>query len=278
MKAIHDHTKQQILVVCHTNYALDRFLEDLWKVGIPGTSVVRLGSRSDAQVAPLSLASQQKERTMRSKADWTVIDQLKRSSASYCGNLEDAMDQFMGSRISFKDILMYLEFEQPKYFEAFRVPGECGSRVGDGSKAVDPDDLLNRWSKGLDASQFKDEPNVLGAANIWNLPLDARHDLMENWESEIRKIILEEICTLGKNYNDCQDQLSLKLSEVTVAALWGKRIIACMMTGAAKFSQDIRAVKPDVLLVEEAGEILESHVLTAMSENTSQMILIGDHK
>jgi len=108
VKAIHDHTKQQILVVCHTNYALDRFLEDLWKVGIPGTSMVRLGSRSDTQVAPLNLASQQKERTMRSKADWTVIDQLKRSSASYCSNLEDAMDQFMGSRISSKDILMYL--------------------------------------------------------------------------------------------------------------------------------------------------------------------------
>ena len=196
------------------------------------------------QTSHLSLASQQKQRVMRSEDDWTIINDLKKSSAADYGDLERAMRKFIGSKISFKDILMYLEFERPKYFEAFRVPGECGSRVGDGSKAVDPDDLLNRWSKGLDASQFKDEPNVLGAANIWNLPLDARHDLMENWESEIRKMILEEICTLGKNYNDCQDQLSLKLSEATVAALGGKRIIACTMTGAAKFSQDIRAAKP----------------------------------
>ncbi|KAG1880008.1 AAA domain-containing protein [Suillus subluteus] len=48
--------------------------------------------------------------------------------------------------------------------------------------------------------------------------------------------------------------------------------------GAAIFAQDIRAANPDVLLVEEAGEILESHVLTILGQNTSQMILIGDHK
>ena len=133
-------------------------------------------------------------------------------------------------------------------------------------------------SRGFGAGQFKDEPSVLGAAEIWKKPPDARHDLMENWKSKIRKTIVEEICTRGKSYNDCQDQLSRKFGEGTVAILLGKRIIACTTTGAAKFSQDIHAVKPEVLLVEEAGEILESHIFTAMSENTSQMILIGDHK
>ncbi|KAG2134156.1 AAA domain-containing protein, partial [Suillus bovinus] len=55
-------------------------------------------------------------------------------------------------------------------------------------------------------------------------------------------------------------------------------IIACTTTGAAMFAQDIRAASPDVLLVEEAGEILESHILTAMGQSIRQMILIGDHK
>lgn len=35
---------------------------------------------------------------------------------------------------------------------------------------------------------------------------------------------------------------------------------------------------PDVIFVEEAGEVLESHVLTAMMANTEQLVLIGDHK
>lgn len=40
----------------------------------------------------------------------------------------------------------------------------------------------------------------------------------------------------------------------------------------------IRAARPSVLLVEEAGEILESHVLTALSDGVEHVILIGDHK
>lgn len=64
----------------------------------------------------------------------------------------------------------------------------------------------------------------------------------------------------------------------TEAILNEKRIIACTTTGAAKHGERIRAASPTVVLVEEAGEILESHVLTAMGPKTDQLILIGDHK
>lgn len=32
------------------------------------------------------------------------------------------------------------------------------------------------------------------------------------------------------------------------------------------------------MLVEEAGEVLEAHVLTSISDKTEQLILIGDHQ
>ncbi|KAL6920984.1 hypothetical protein FSST1_005010 [Fusarium sambucinum] len=35
---------------------------------------------------------------------------------------------------------------------------------------------------------------------------------------------------------------------------------------------------PDIILVEEAGEILDAHIITAMSASVKQLILIGDHK
>jgi len=44
------------------------------------------------------------------------------------------------------------------------------------------------------------------------------------------------------------------------------------------FRELIQAARPSVLLVEEAGEILESHVLTALSDGVEHVILIGDHK
>ncbi|KAG0697519.1 P-loop containing nucleoside triphosphate hydrolase protein [Suillus ampliporus] len=280
-KAIHNYTAQTILVVCYTNHALDQFLEDLMKIGIPDTSMVRLGSRANAQVAHLGIAGQKKERFVRSKADWAIVENLKGASRFHCKTLEGAMNRFIASKIGFKDVLTYIEFDDTEYFDAFCVPefDESGmTRVGKDGKAVSSEELISRWSGGSDAGQFKDEPNVCKAADIWKMPSDARQEMMEKWKSEIRKLILEEICTLGRNYNGCEDQLTRKFREARVANLMGKRIIACTTTGAAMFAQDIRAAKPGVLLVEEAGEILESHVLTAMGENTNQMILIGDHK
>lgn len=243
--------------------------------------MVRLGGRANAQVAHLGMAGQKKERFTRSKADWTIIDNLKSSSTFHCNALETAMGRFIGSKIGFKDVLTYIEFEEPTYFDAFHVSEYDGAgmtRVGKDGKPVDAEELIFRWARGFDAGQFKSEPNVCEASGIWNMAPDARQTVMEGWKLEIRKLILEEICTLGTNYNECQDQLTRKFGEARVATLMGKRIIGCTTTGAAMFAQDIRAANPDVLLVEEAGEILESHVLTAMGQNTSQMILIGDHK
>ncbi|KAG2036386.1 hypothetical protein BDR03DRAFT_992983 [Suillus americanus] len=280
-KALHDHTEQKILVVCYTNHALDQFLEDLMKIGIPDTSMVRLGSRANAQVAHLGIASQKKEYFTRSKADWAIINNLKSSSMIYCKDLETAMGKLMASKIDFMGILTYIEFREPTYFNAFYVPEHDDSgmtRVGKNGKPVDAEELISRWARGFDAGQFKTELNVRETQVIWTMPPNARQKVMERWKLEIYKVILEEICTLGTNYNECQDQLTRRFGDARVATLMGKRIIGCTTTGAAMFAQDIRAANPDVLLVEEAGEILESHVLTALGQNTSQMILIGDHK
>ena len=57
-----------------------------------------------------------------------------------------------------------------------------------------------------------------------------------------------------------------------------RRVVACTTTAAAKYAQELQAASRDVLLVEEAGEILESHVLTALGPKTQQLVLIGDHK
>ena len=40
----------------------------------------------------------------------------------------------------------------------------------------------------------------------------------------------------------------------------------------------LEEVGPAVVLVEEAGELLEAQVLAAITKRTQQLILIGDHK
>ncbi|KAF9238218.1 P-loop containing nucleoside triphosphate hydrolase protein [Melanogaster broomeanus] len=279
-KALHDFTAQPILVVCYTNHALDQFLEDLIKIGIPDTSIVRLGGRPNSAIAHLGLRNQTKEKKMRSKAEWTVIDSLKSRASYLCQTLETSFGNFLGSKISFDDILTYIEFEASDYFDAFQVPESTDgmSRVGQNGDEIDSTYLISQWSRGRDAGMFKHEPHVQDAAAIWAMVPAVRQQMLEGWRLAISKSLVEEIWTVGRDYNESQDELSRLFGAGTAAVLKQKRIIGCTTTGAAMFTEDIRAASPGVLLVEEAGEILESHVITALGNSTTQMILIGDHK
>ena len=49
-------------------------------------------------------------------------------------------------------------------------------------------------------------------------------------------------------------------------------------TGAAKYKKILQKLNSNIMIVEEAAEILESHILTSMTPSIFQMILIGDHQ
>lgn len=49
-------------------------------------------------------------------------------------------------------------------------------------------------------------------------------------------------------------------------------------TGGAKYKSMLQRVETKVMIVEEAAEILESHLTTGLSPSTQHLILIGDHK
>lgn len=49
-------------------------------------------------------------------------------------------------------------------------------------------------------------------------------------------------------------------------------------TGAAKYRKILQEVKPCLVIVEEAAEVLEAHTITTLSEACQHLILIGDHQ
>jgi hypothetical protein len=268
--------------VCYTNHALDQFLEDLIGIGIAAQSIVRIGGRASASVQHLSLHSQERTKSPRSKAEWTLIEQAKSRAGFLVGRLESSFQALAHAdkMISLNDILTYIEFEDPDFWDAFQVPtAHDGSQiVGKKGKPIQQDYLIWQWSNGWDAGIFKNHPTVRNATTIWSMDPPSRHASLAKWEGEIVKGLVADMCNVGRDYNNAQDELTRRFGDSIVALLKQKRIIGCTTTGAAKYTEDLAAVSPEVLLVEEAGEILESHILTALGAKTSQMILIGDHK
>ena len=55
-------------------------------------------------------------------------------------------------------------------------------------------------------------------------------------------------------------------------------VIGFTTTGAAKNFKLLRMLDPKAMIIEEAGQVLESHVLASLTPNLERLILIGDHQ
>ena len=54
-------------------------------------------------------------------------------------------------------------------------------------------------------------------------------------------------------------------------------VVAMTSTGAVKYKQLLQHIKSEILIVEEAGELLESQLITSLTYSIKHLILIGDH-
>ncbi|KAK0188464.1 P-loop containing nucleoside triphosphate hydrolase protein [Armillaria mellea] len=269
----------RFLVVCYTNHALDQFLEDLLDIGIPIGHMVRIGGKSTARTEPMLL--QKQPCTFRfGRGDYTIIDGLKADILVRATSLPEHFKRYLNSTIRNDALLAYLEFEEPIFYNAFQVPiSEDGMNiVGGKGRKVDQFYLLQCWRTGQNAGVFMRSGNVKAATGIWNMSSETRRSHLANWEEAIRKDEIENLYNVAHTYNRLLDELNLKFRERDSFVLRSKRIIGCTTTAAAKYGVAIQSATPDVVLVEEAGEILESHIVTALGTAAKQLILIGDHK
>ncbi|KAG5490345.1 hypothetical protein JKF63_00465 [Porcisia hertigi] len=67
------------------------------------------------------------------------------------------------------------------------------------------------------------------------------------------------------------------MDELKLSLLQGADVVGLTTTGCAMNQNLLRSLRPSVLVVEEAAEVLESQLLACMTDSLKQIILIGDH-
>ncbi|KAL8855223.1 MAG: hypothetical protein Q9221_000129 [Calogaya cf. arnoldii] len=282
-KIIYQSTKKTTLVVCFTNHALDQFLEDLLDVGIPESTMLRLGNigRASSRLRSLGLHEQAAAFKLTSPA-WSAIQQLKASTNHLSGRLSQSFDRYMRTNVSKSDLMEYLEFldNDMNYLEAFTIPRsqDGSSMVGKRGKAINDLYLIDQWCSGRNRGVFSSSKMTGDAKQIWAMPWSTRQTIVAKWHKAILQDRVSELSKLAAEYDKAQRQLDETFKTKNIDVIKSKRVIGCTTTAAAKYAHELRAASRDILLVEEAGEILESHVITALGEKTTQLILIGDHK
>ncbi|KAF4831782.1 NFX1-type zinc finger-containing protein 1 [Colletotrichum siamense] len=280
-RILRDNSKR-ILVLSYTNHALDQFLEDLMNIGIPSGDIVRLGSKYTEKTEKLLLDKQLRSSSFKKTREaWMMIDAAKSDLADIREELQNAFNALAKGKVSFVDLLDALEFsdDDQNFYDAFALPEqEDGFQLAGGSRRVmSADYLIERWAQGKDAGELRKTISK-GSKHIWQLPIAQRHQHVDNWVRRLRAEQIETVWRLAERFNQSQSQLETLFNESKCSLVQDKSVLGCTTTAAAKYKSLIKAARPDVVLVEEAGEILEAHVLTALHPATSQLILIGDHK
>lgn len=275
-------TNFRILVLSYTNHALDQFLEDLMKVGISQSEMVRIGSKASTRTEALrmdGLAKQSEFRfSLETKAmlNATRTDQLDTRIM-----LDRLIDQLTKSHVQPQEILDMLEFSASElsFWDAFQVPGE-EQIAGKKNKSLRPVHVYDYWVQGKQLSSL----GMLGAnmndeeRAVWRVPPKNRLAFHNMWKSQIQQDKINEFAQLAETANNHYRRTDSLLKESKRNIVKSRRIIGCTTTGAAMYQSIIRAAEPDIVLVEEAGEILEAHVITSLGPSVKQLILIGDHK
>lgn len=120
--------------------------------------------------------------------------------------------------------------------------------------------------------------STIEAYDVWELPHPERVKLYKFWLKRFRENQHRDLAGLCKLYdNGCKARIDIE-NEMKISVLSEAKVIGMTTTGAAKFNKVIQKVRAPIVVVEEAAEVLESHIITALSAATKHLILIGDHE
>ncbi|KAF5380591.1 hypothetical protein D9615_004617 [Tricholomella constricta] len=121
---------------------------------------------------------------------------------------------------------------------------------------------------------------LLGEGDMWSFSLVERQRLHAYWVQCVRESLqqnhLDDFESLRKKYTRVLEIYNQGKNETRRQLLQNVDIVGCTTTGAAKLTTLLKGLGPRIMLVEEAGQVLEAHILGSLVPSVEHLILIGD--
>ena len=122
------------------------------------------------------------------------------------------------------------------------------------------------------------EPEVAGIEDVWDLDLKDRYRLYKYWVQARKEKLTNRLIGLTKEYSYFLAKKKEAINMKDVCILRSARVIGMTTSGAAKHRAVLQKVGSQIVVVEEAAEVLEAHIITALNASVKHLILIGDHQ
>ena len=114
--------------------------------------------------------------------------------------------------------------------------------------------------------------------DVWSLTERAKWRLYRYWTHKFCNAYRDQIRGKEAQYEEKAARLREIRMQEDQQIMRMATVIGMTTTGAAKYQSILQEIGPKIIVVEEAAEVLEAHVITTLSHDCEHLILIGDHK
>ncbi|EGT58776.1 hypothetical protein CAEBREN_17840 [Caenorhabditis brenneri] len=147
------------------------------------------------------------------------------------------------------------------------------------------DKLFNKMNVGCTGK------DILGIVNgssgdeyyskgTWEIAHDHRPPevVLMGKKTKTRALVVEGLPKQIADYRKACERLIAAQDQVDSEIMKMPMIIGATTTGCSRLRPILERVEPRILIVEEAAEVLEAHILSAMISSVEHCVMIGDHK
>ncbi|XP_074653872.1 NFX1-type zinc finger-containing protein 1-like [Tubulanus polymorphus] len=138
--------------------------------------------------------------------------------------------------------------------------------------------IQHHLKRQLQSQDIMTDAQVNRVRSLWRLPIAERWRMYRSFVQKFIKASNDQSNELQLKYSQAAERMKEITSRTDLMILQNSKIIGMTTTGAARCQRLLQEIKPKIVIVEEAAEVLESHIITSLSEGCEHLVLIGDHK
>jgi helicase required for RNAi-mediated heterochromatin assembly 1 len=208
-------------------------------------------------------------------------------TGSALGNAEDPMATWLGDgmvkfdvvygeeNFGFEEEDIDLEYEQLKELEAektseddleslkgFYMPLKEGF-IGQSSPATSEKVIIETHLKRHD---------------LWQIPPKVRGSVYNVLCKLVKGKIRQRYHQLLGQYEKASVELQIGKWERDLVTLQDVKVVGMTTTGLSKYRPLVSCLKPKIIMIEEAAEVIEAPVVVSCVQSLEHLILVGDHK
>ena len=263
-----------IIVVSFSNHACDQFLEHLHGAGVE--PIIRIGSRSKSEILKGCNLRDASKGVQRTNAEKTTLHSHHVVRDSLQEEIEGLAEKLNNMGVGL--FVKYLRKEHPQWCQRiFGIGGEDKEGWVQ-TQSKDKNKVKSRWiaAGGPSMRPPRDFYELFNGDEV-GMSTEERQQLYDGLLVMHQEDLAGQLSGQLQEYMDNELGFRQVTDDNDKRALQEAQVIGVTTSGLARNLHLLRKLQAKVLICEEAGEVLEPHILTSLLPSIQHVIMIGDH-